>query len=107
MLLEPECCSRSAGVDQGRLNIGRHGLIMTIKNLLNEHGVSYSLPTFRGGGGYGPGPMGNMSPPSQPVQQAVSRASQSVRLQPRHVLNVTTHLVSMCNPFKCWVSQNT
>ena len=66
------------GVDQGRLNIGRHGLIMTIKNVLNEQNITYSLPTFRGGGGYGPGPMGN-SPPSQPVQQAVGRASQAVR----------------------------
>ena len=66
------------GVDQGRLNIGRHGLIMTIKNVLNEQNITYSMPTFRGGGGYGPGPMGNMSPPSQPVQQAVSRASQAV-----------------------------
>ena len=65
-------------MDQGRLNIGRHGLIMTIRNVLNEQKITYSLPTFRGGGGYGPGPMGNMSPPSQPVQQAVGRASQAV-----------------------------
>ena len=60
---------------QGCLNI------MNISNMLSEQSriITYSMPTFRGGGGYGPGPMGNMSPPSQPVQQAVSRASQAVR----------------------------
>ena len=53
---------------------------MTMKNVLNENGVAYSLPSFRGnsnGMGLGPG----MQPPIEPVQQAVSRAaSQTVRL---------------------------
>ena len=48
------------------------------QNVLNEQGVSYSMPAFRGNGGIGNG--AGMQPPAEPVQRAVSRAaSQSVR----------------------------
>ena len=68
-------------MDQGRLNIGRHGLIMTLKNVLNENGVAYSMPAFRGNSGFGMGP--TMQPPSEPVQRAVSlAASQAVSSPP-------------------------
>ena len=71
-----ECvCS---GVDQGRLNIGRHGLIMTIRNTLTGLGVAYSMPTFREGGAFGPSRSGAAAPPAEPVQRAIARASQQV-----------------------------
>ena len=72
-----------AGVDQGRLNLARHGLLMCVRRVLNEQNVVYSMPTFRGGGGAA-GPPGSHSapspasgPPETAVQQSVGRASQS------------------------------
>lgn len=83
---------RIAGVDQGRLNVARHGLYMCIRQVLNEQNVVYSMPTFRSGGsvstppglgrngdaaGSSHAPPPGATPPSVPVQHAVSRASQA------------------------------
>ena len=68
----------AAGVDQGRANIARHGLIMTIKNSLTDSSITYSMPAFRGGGGFGPSGADSATPPIEPVQRAVGRASQQV-----------------------------
>lgn len=88
------CC---AGVDQGRLNLARHGLFMCVRQVLNEQNVMYSMPSFKTGGGMAmpPGmrsghaspnvngqqdvhePYVGAAPPSMGVQQAVGRASQA------------------------------
>lgn len=85
------------GVDQGRLNLARHGLFMCVRQVLNEQNVMYSMPSFKTGGGMAmpPGmrsghaspnvngqqdvhePYVGAAPPSMGVQQAVGRASQA------------------------------
>ena len=78
-------------MDQGRLNVARHGLYMCVRQVLNDQNVVYSMPTFRGGGGLSqpPGMRSNgqggdvhdpavgAAPPDLGVQQSVGRASQS------------------------------
>ena len=79
-------------MDQGRLNVARHGILMCVRRVLNEQNVIYSMPTFRSGSHIsappgrlnddGPGQNGNAThpsatPPNMGVQQAVGRASQA------------------------------